>query len=153
MASRKALHDAWKQNFVPRVASIFLKFPEIEGFGNEELIVMPCNSHWLVEDLTEYLLRLGLRMTDDERFADFAIVHGKYGLSMPCSWLHCVRDGDVATVEFKPEDEFLNLDLAGYGYEAEGWIHSRGHGFVLSRNDDYDTWLDFVTGQTVVTLH
>ena len=63
------------------------------------------NSNSVADDLTEYLLRLGLRMTRDQQFVDFAIVHGKYELSMLCSWLCYYRDGNVATVEFKSEDD------------------------------------------------
>jgi hypothetical protein len=153
VASRKALHEVWKDRFVPCVASIFVKFPEIQGAGNENLIVMPCYNHWLLEDLTEYLIHLGLRMTSEEKFSDFAIVHGTHGLPMQCTWLQYRREGSSATVEFRSADSLLNIDGADCGYDSDGWIRSRGHGFVISRDEDYDVWLDFITGETVVTLH
>jgi hypothetical protein len=153
IASRRALHAAWKEAFVPWVASIFVKYPEIGAVGNDDLIVMPCNSHWLVEDLSEYLIEANLHMTKNEQFEDFAIVHGKYGIPMPCAWLDYNRIGEKGTVEFKPANDPLNLEPANVGYEGAGWIVPRGHGFVISSDDEYDVWLDFLTGQTVVTLH
>lgn len=152
IANRKALHRMWKDNFVVFVASIFVKFPDVTRYGHEDLIVMRCESHTLLEDLVEYLLHLNLNMTQDGAFADFAIVHGTHGIPMPCAWLDYRRDGDAGTVCLKPERDFLEFDWSDSGYEGPGWIAARGHGFIVSQEKDYDVWVDFTTGGTVVNL-
>ena len=152
VANRKALHKVWKDDFILFVAGIFLEFPNISGYGNEDFIVMPCENHNQLEDLVEYLLRRGLTMTRDGAFADFAIVHGTHGVPMPCAWLDYRRDGDTATIRLKPEIDFLEFDWSESGYEGPGWIAARGHGFIVSQEEDYDVWVDFTTGGTVVSL-
>ena len=155
IARRKALHKVWKANFVVYVASIFVKFPEIRGSGNDDLIVMQCENHVDLEDLVHYLLDLGLNMTRHGAFEDFAIVHGIHGIPMPCTWLDYRRETDGAKVSLTPERNFLEFDWsdAMSGYEGPGWIAPRGHGFVVTREKDYDVWVDFTTGGTVVNLH
>lgn len=91
-------------------------------------------------------------MTRDGKFSDFAIVHGKHGLPMPCDWLEYSADGDGAMIRLKPENDVFDVSFAGHGYEGPSWIAARGHGFILSQEDDYDVWLDFTTGGTVVSL-
>jgi hypothetical protein len=152
IARRKALHRVWRDNFVPLVASIFLKFPEVIGFGNPDLIVMECQSHTDLENVVAYLLSKGLSMTSDGAFDDFAIVHGTHGFSMRCRWLDYKTDADGATIRFKTGADPLDLSLAETGYEGPGWITARGHGFMISQRDDFDVWVDFNTGGTIVSL-
>lgn len=33
-----------------------------------------------------------------------------------------------------------------FSWDESGWITELGHGFMLSREEDYDVWLDFNTG-------
>jgi len=125
IARRKALHRAWRDNFVPLVASIFVEFPDVHGFGNEDLVVMQCENHTELEELVKYLLSRGLNMTRDGAFEDFAIVHGTHGIPMPCAWLEYQRDGGAATVRLKPERDFLDFDWSDSVYEGPGWIAVR----------------------------
>jgi hypothetical protein len=151
VARRKALHRVWKDNFVPYVAWVFVKFPEVHGFGNEDLVVMQCKQHTQLEELVKHLLARGLNMIRNGAFDDFAIVHGTHGLVMPCPWLD-FRPGEKGTVRFRSADDLLNLSSAEHRYEGPGWIASRGFGFMISQEPDHDVWLDFNTGGTVVTL-
>jgi hypothetical protein len=153
IARRKALHRAWKDNFVPYVAGIFVKFPDVRGTGNDDLVVMRCEDHKQLEDVVKHLLARGLNMTRDGAFDDFAIVHGIHGIPMPCGWLEFRRDATGGTVRFKTEDDSLDLSSAGYGYEGPAIIAPKGYGFVISQQDDHEVWLDFHTGWKVVTLH
>jgi hypothetical protein len=153
VARRKALHRVWKNNIVPYVAWVFAKFPDVRGFGNEDLIVMQCENHLQLEELVQHLLASGLDMTRDGAFEDFAFVHATRGISLPCSWLDYRRDSDGGTVSLKADDDSLDLSSAGYGYEGPALILPKGYGFVISQQDDHDVWLDFNTGWRVVTLH
>lgn len=152
IARRKALHRVWKENFVPLIASIFVKFPDVRGFGNDDLVAMQCENHTELEEVVKYLLSRGLTMTRDGAFADFAIAHGTHGVALPCAWLEYQNEGDTATVSLRPERDFLAFDWSDTGYEGPGWLAARGKGFIVSQEDDYDVWVDFSTGGTVVSL-
>lgn len=152
IARTKALHRAWKANFADVLASIFVEFPNVHMFGIKGLTVIACENHTQLEEVVKYFLARGLNMTRDGAFEDFAIVHGTHGIPMPCTWLDYQRDGDGATVSLKPERNFLEFGWSDSGYEGPGWMAARGHGFVLSQEKDYDVWIDFTTGGTVVSL-
>jgi hypothetical protein len=46
----------------------------------------------------------------------------------------------------------LEFDWSDSGYEGPGWIAAKGYGFIVSQEEDYDVWVDFTTGGTVVSL-
>ncbi len=99
-----------------------------------------------------YLLAKGLNMTRDGAFEDFAIVHGTHGIPLPCRWLDYRPDANGALIRFKTESDPLDLSVIESGYEGPGWIAARGHGFMIAQEDDYDVWVDFTTGGTIISL-
>lgn len=152
IARRKALHRVWKADFVVCIASVFVRFPDVRGCGNEDLVVMECENHTELERVAGYLICRGLNMARNGAFEDFAIVHGTRGIPLPCDWLEYRLDAEGSTVRFISDHQRLDLGAAGNGYDGPGWMPARGHGFVISQQDDYDVWLDFETGGTVVSL-
>src|SRR5512138_274335 len=68
-------------------------FPGVETVTPKlNLIAIRFSSASYLEDFVKALLESGLRMSRDEVFEDFAIVHGTYGLAMPCDWLEFRHD-------------------------------------------------------------
>lgn len=117
----------------------------------QNLIAVRFDSASHLEEFVKSLIEGGLRMSVDGVFEDFAIVHGTHGLAMPCDWLEFRYDADggkirevYETAESTPSTEEDLNDME--------WITGLGHGFMVSRNDDQDVWLDFTTGRTVVSL-
>lgn len=121
--------------------------------SNKDIMVVQLDSPTRLEAVSRHVIKCGLRMTQNGRFADFAIVHGTHGLAMPCDWIHFSRNGESGEVSFRRECEYVEglEDFAGDHY-APAWIDQVGHGFMLASEDDYDVWLDFATGRTVVSL-
>lgn len=134
------------------VGNAYLQHHEIKVASNRDLVAIQYSEPAALEALVAHMIASGLDMTRDGKFADFAIVHGRHGLPMPCAWLDYLRDGDAGNVCLKPEVDFLEFDWSDSGYEGPGWIAARGHGFIVSQKPDYDVWVDFTTGGTVVSL-
>lgn len=121
--------------------------------SNKNIMVVQLDSPTRLEAVSRHLIKCGLRMTENGRFADFAIVHGRHGLAMPCDWIHFSRTEEAGEVSFRKECEYIDglEDFAG-DYHAPAWIDQVGHGFMLASEEDYDVWLDFATGRTLVSL-
>ena len=129
-------------------------FPGVESVTpKHNLIAVRFTAALHLEEFVKELLNSGLRMSTDGMFEDFAIVHGTHGLAMPCDWLEFRHDEeggriwevfDIVGSEPEPSNPEEHDDME--------WVTGLGHGFMLSRNDDHDVWLDFSTGRTVVSL-
>ncbi len=106
-----------------------------------------------LEAITRQLIACGLRMTDNGRFADFALAHGTHGLSMPCDWLHMEHSEKGAEISFRTRWQYLKgLKNFATDYYGTAWIDQVGAGFMLASNDDHEAWLDFNSGRTVVNF-
>ena len=122
--------------------------------ANEELMVIQHDSCKRLEAVVRFIIREGyLRLTENQKFADFAIVHGRNGLALDCDWLLFERTDEAGQVSFRRECEYIR-DLEDFAteYEAPAWIDQVGHGFMLKDDGDCQAWLDFNTGRTVVSL-
>jgi hypothetical protein len=122
---------------------------------------------YLLEILAANLLRHGLTMSADGKFADFAIVHAEHGLKMPCDWLEYDRNGNHAVVWMKGKERdpacFVAEDPTTATVDRNAlrdsealhesyWLTQIGHGFVLTREDGYNEWLDFNSGRVIVNF-
>lgn len=121
-------------------------------FSNDFIVTQCSNPADLEAHVTD-LLDCGFNMTRDGRFADFAIVHGVHGLALPCDWLELrnVQGGGMVSLKTAAPDALAFADDI-FSCDESGWITELGHGFMLSREQDYDLWLDFNTGRTIVSL-
>jgi len=121
--------------------------------GDQHVLVIDIDTHERLEAISRYLINRGLRLTVNGRFADFAIIHGKHGLSMPCDWLVFEEHETEGQVTFRmPCEHVGGLDEYVVDSSDSPWLDQAGHGFVLSSEDDYEAWLDFNTGTTVVSF-
>lgn len=105
-----------------------------------------------LESMVRHLLNDAFDMTRDGNFEDFALIHGTHGLPMPCDWLGFRSGENGGTIWLKshvPEESILG-DV--YSWDSTNWITERGHGFMLSRDEYSDVWLDFNSGRTIVSL-
>lgn len=119
----------------------------------EGIIAVQFSDPSRLESLVKALIDHGFTMTVDGKFEDFALVHGRHGLSMPCDWLGFRSDEEGGMVWLRtsiPEQPSAFSDV--YDWDSMGWITERGHGFMLSRDDHSDVWLDFHSGRTIVSL-
>ncbi|MGK2960519.1 MAG: hypothetical protein ACSLFK_00080 [Gemmatimonadaceae bacterium] len=122
--------------------------------ASEELMVIQHDSHKRLEAVAGFLIREGyLRLTENGKFADFAIVHGQKGLALDCDWLLFELTDEGGQVSFRRQCEYVR-GLANFAteYEAPAWIDQLGHGFMLKTDEDFETWVDFNTGRTLVRL-
>ena len=121
--------------------------------ADENIMIVQADSPERLEALSGWLIDHGLHMTANEKFADFAIAHGEHGLSMPCDWLSFTRTPDSGEVTFRaPCRHVEGLEEFVVESQEVAWIEQVGHGFMLDSGDDYDVWLDFTSGRTVVSL-
>lgn len=141
-------------------AALFIRdhvesFPGVESVtANGDLIAVRFSSASQLEDFVKMLLRSGLDLSRNGVFEDFAIVHGTHGFAMPCDWLEFHREdenGMVWPTSDEPDIDPILLDVQESAEEM-AWITGLGHGFMVSREDDREVWLDFTTGRTVVNL-
>src|SRR5688572_23236408 len=120
--------------------------------SDEHIMVVQLDSPERLEAVSRNLIKCGLRMTRDGKFEDFAIVHGTHGPGMPCDWLHFQATAEGGEVTFRRECEYVAGLEDFASYEAPDWIDQVGHGFMLASEGEYDVWLDFATGRTIVSL-
>lgn len=141
-------------------ATLFIRdhveiFPGVEAVtANGDLIAVRFSSASQLEEFVKMLLSSGLDLTNNGSFEDFAIVHGTHGFAMPCDWLEFHREDEGGIVwpaswEMEPESVLPDIHESA---EEMAWITGLGHGFMVSREDDREVWLDFTTGRTVVNL-
>ena len=106
-----------------------------------------------LEAIARYLIKHGLRLTDNGRFADFAILHGRHGMTMPCDWLVFEHGEKYGQLTFrKPCECASGLDDCIADSDSPPWTEQAGHGFMLESEGDYEAWLDFDTGTTIVSF-
>jgi hypothetical protein len=135
--------------------------------SDDYLVAVRFTVPYLLDILVKNLLRHNLTMSADGKFADFAIVHAEHGLSMPCDWLEYDCSGTRAVVWLKgkprdpacfvaedPDVESLDRNALGdsEALSESFWLTQIGHGFVLTREDGYNEWLDFNTGRVIVNF-
>ena len=152
-------------SFIKRVMEP--KHGAVSVTSDDHLVAVRFLVPWLLEILVRNLLRHNLAMSADGKFADFAIVHAAHGPSMPCEWLEYEHAGTRAIVWMKgkprdpacfvPEDtesDALGSDVLGdsEALMETAWLTQIGHGFVLTREDGYNEWLDFNTGRVIVNF-
>jgi hypothetical protein len=121
--------------------------------ANESVLVVQADSPERLEAVAGWLIKRGLRLTENGRFADFALVHGDHGLSLECDWLTFIRNPDGGEVVFRPPCRYVEgLDDFVVESRDVDWIDQVGHGFMLNSSEEYDVWLDFSSGRTIVSL-
>jgi hypothetical protein len=135
--------------------------------SDDYLVAVRFSVPYLLDILVKNLLRHNLVMSADGKFTDFAIVHAEHGLCMPCDWLEYDRSGTRAVVWLKgkprepacfvaedPDVESLDRDALcdSEALSESFWLTQIGHGFVLTREDGYNEWLDFNTGRVIVNF-
>ena len=120
--------------------------------SDTQLMVVQLDSPERLEAVSRNLIKCGLRMTRDGEFEDFAIVHGTRGLAMPCDWLHFRSAAEGGEVTFRKGCAYVAGLEDFASYDVPVWIDQLGHGFMLASEDEYDVWLDFGTGRTIVML-
>lgn len=122
--------------------------------ASEDLMVIQHDSYKRLEAVAGFLIREGyLRLTENQKFADFAIVHGEKGLALDCDWLLFEHTEEGGEISFRRESEYVrDLEDFATDYEAPAWIDQVGHGFMLKDDVDCQAWLDFNSGRTVVSL-
>jgi hypothetical protein len=165
---RKALDRVIKggsASFIKRVMEP--RHGAVSVTSDNYLVAVRFSTICMLEILAANLLRHGLTMSADGKFADFAIVHAEHGLRMPCDWLEYDRNGNRALAWMKgkerdpacfvaedPEATMTNRDaLRDSESLQEGyWLTQIGHGFLLNREDGYNEWLDFNTGRVIVNF-
>ena len=142
-----------------RDVSLFAEIMLTLAFGNraldadENIMAVQVDSSRRLEAISGQLIKSGLRMTHHGKFADFAIVHGEHGLAMDCDWLTFNVTPDGGEVQFRTNSQYVEgLDSFTTESQDVEWIDQMGHGFVLDSGDDYNVWLDFNSGRTVVSL-
>lgn len=130
------------------------KYPGVISVtAGKDIIVVQLDEPTCLESVTRQLIRYGFDMTRDGKFADFALVHGAHGPSMPCDWLGYQPHEGSGIVWFRSAPiETESLVDENYDWNSEGWITERGHGFMLAREPDHDVWLDFDSGRTIISL-
>ncbi len=121
--------------------------------SNEEIFIVQHDSAKRQEAVVRQLILQGLQMTQAGRFAEFALVHGTHGPSLGCDWLVFESTPEGGRVSFRHKCEYVEglEDFASDDYHP-AWIPHVGHGFMLASDDEYDVWLDFYTGRTIVNL-
>jgi hypothetical protein len=121
--------------------------------ANEDILAVQLDSPDRLEAVSRHLIKCGLHMTRNGRFADFAIVHGSHGLSLDCDWLTFITTPEGGEVSFRTTSQYVE-GLATFAVEYQGaeWIDQLGHGFMLDSTGDCQVWLDFNSGRTVVSL-
>jgi hypothetical protein len=121
--------------------------------ADQHLLIVDIDTHDRLEAISRFLINRGLRLSTSGKFADFAIVHGRHGLAMSCDWLvfeHGEKEGHIT---FRtPSQYVLNLEDCAADPSNAPWVEQVGHGFVLASEDNYEAWLDFDTGNTVVSF-
>jgi hypothetical protein len=141
-------------------ATLFIRdhvesFPGVDSVtANGDLIAVRFASASELEEFVKMLVRSGLELTSNGSFEDFAIVHGTHGFAMPCDWLEFHREdegGIVWPIQYEMQPESVLPDIHEPAEEMS-WITGLGHGFMVSREDDHEVWLDFTTGRTVIEL-
>ena len=121
--------------------------------SNKDLIVVQFSDTSRMESFVRQMILYGFTMTNDDKFEDFALVHASHELPMPCDWLIIRRDEEGTSIWLKPEWVDPSPLLTTVGEDAPpAWGTPMGHGFMLARENDYDVWLDFNSGRTVVCL-
>jgi len=135
--------------------------------SDDHLVAVRFSVPLLLECLVKNLVRHNLAMSVDGKFADFAIVHAEHGMSMPCEWLEyeCTDTRAIVWMKGKPRDpacfvaeepsdEPLNPGTLSdtEALRETMWLSQVGHGFVLTREDGYNEWLDFNTGRVIVNF-
>ncbi|MGI9043532.1 MAG: hypothetical protein ACR2GK_05345 [Gemmatimonadaceae bacterium] len=116
-------------------------------------MVISFDSHTRLEAVVGQLILRDLKLSENGRFADFAIIHGTHGLALDCDWLtfeHTERGGHVS---FRKPCEYIEgLEDFAASCDRFTWIDQVGHGFMLSSDKEHEAWIDFETGRTIVSL-
>ncbi|MEO5590433.1 MAG: hypothetical protein ABIS03_12660 [Gemmatimonadaceae bacterium] len=122
------------------------------GDYDDYLMVISVDSHARLEAVVRQLILHGLKLSEHGRFADFAIVHGKYGLALDCDWLIFEHTEAGGRVSFRKPCEYIE-GLADFtASESSAWIDQVGHGFMVSSDREHDAWIDFGSGRMIVSL-
>lgn len=129
-------------------------FPGVAAVeSNTDLIVVQFIDTSCMDSFVRQMILYGFTMTTDDKFEDFALVHASHELPMPCDWLIIRREDEGTSIWLKPEWVDPSPLLTTVGENAPpAWGTPMGHGFMLAREKDYDVWLDFNSGRTVVCL-
>ena len=99
------------------------------------------------------LIEGGLIEVDDRQFVDFAFVDQRYGPAMPCPWLEWKRHPDGFTFAWKagtdPGDMAAPDDWTAERSRSMTRTDARDTGrlFKLAEEEEFETWLDLLTGQ------
>ncbi|MEJ7758015.1 MAG: hypothetical protein WKF55_00350 [Gemmatimonadaceae bacterium] len=135
--------------------------------SDDNLVAVRFSVPVLLEYLVRNLLRAGLHLSKNGVFADFAIVHAQHGLDMPCDWLEYECLDEKADVWLKGTVRepscFVPFDTNMEPFDSEvladspswaerGWVTQVGRGFLLSRESDYHSWVDFNTGRVIINF-
>lgn len=122
------------------------------GDYDDYLMVTAVDSHTRLEAVVRQLIEHGLKLTENGKFADFAIVHGTHGLALDCDWLTFEHTEAGGQVSFRKPCEYIE-GLADYTATASwAWIDQVGHGFLVSSDKEHEAWIDFASGRMIVSL-
>jgi hypothetical protein len=152
---RKDALDALKHrdaaSFVESVAA--LAFGGSSPRGDQHLLVVDVDTHHRLEAISSFLVKRGLHLSKNGNFADFAMMHGRHVLAMPCDWLIFERGHNEVHITFRsPCEHVAHLEDYTTDPSDAPWLDQAGHGFMLASEDNYEAWLDFDSGTTVVSF-
>lgn len=121
--------------------------------SNEEIFIVQHDSAKRQEAVVRQLILQGMQMTQGDRFADFALVHGTHGPSLGCDWLIFESTPEGGQVSFRNRCVYVeNFEALAGGWCRGFWVPPSGDGFILASEDEHDVWLDFYTGRTFITF-
>jgi hypothetical protein len=146
--------DTFIKNATTSVRNRFTIFAGVAAVkSNQELVAIEFINSERLDAFVKQLIAFGFRMTKDGAFWDFAIAHADPDVALKCEWLEFSRLSGPTQVRLKGEevsDQLASAESFQSGFN--GWLTEMGHGFIISREDEYDVWLDFSSGNTIICL-